>query len=189
MRKQRHAIYTHCPVEAALDIIGGKWKAILLFRILEETRRFNELRRLQPTLTQRMLTNQLRELERDGLITRKIYPEMPPKVEYSITEFGRTLEPLLLALTQWAEQQMLPRMAVNMLTAPVACAAKEKTLHQTSANNPSKIQAQKSITSLVSTKSPTYLTTKIKPLIHELPVTTDFNDRDAPPPQNRNNLK
>jgi len=110
MRKQRHGAYTHCPVEATLDLIGGKWKAIILFRVLEQTRRFNELRRLLPGLTQRMLTNQLRELERDGLIARKVYPEVPPKVEYSMTEFGKTLEPVLLALKQWAEVQMLPRM-------------------------------------------------------------------------------
>lgn len=110
MRKQRHPGYTNCPVEAALDLIGGKWKAIILFRILEETRRFNELRRLLPGLTQRMLTNQLRELERDGLIARKVYAEVPPKVEYSMTAFGKTLEPVLLTLKQWAEIQMLPRM-------------------------------------------------------------------------------
>lgn len=110
MRKQRHEIYTNCPVEAALDLIGGKWKAIILFRVLEATRRFNELHRLMPGLTPRMLTNQLRELERDGLIARKVYAEVPPKVEYSMTEFGKTLEPVLFALKQWAEVQMLPRM-------------------------------------------------------------------------------
>ena len=110
MRKQRHTTYTNCPVEAALDIIGGKWKSIILFRVLEETRRFNELRRLVPNLTQRMLTNQLRELEHDGLIARKVYAQVPPKVEYSITDLGKTLEPVLLALTQWAEQHMQPRM-------------------------------------------------------------------------------
>lgn len=111
MRKQRHETYTHCPVEATLDIIGGKWKSIILFRVLEETRRFNELRRLIPALTQRMLTNQLRELERDGLIARKIYAQVPPKVEYSITAFGKTLKPVLVALKNWAEKNMLPRMA------------------------------------------------------------------------------
>jgi DNA-binding HxlR family transcriptional regulator len=111
MRKQRHRAYTNCPVEAALDLIGGKWKSILLFRVLEGTRRFNELRRLVPGMTQRMLTNQLRELERDGLIERKVYAEVPPKVEYSMTEFGRTLEPVLLALKQWSEAYMLPRMS------------------------------------------------------------------------------
>lgn len=104
MRKQRHEAYTNCPVEAALDIIGGKWKAILLFRILEETRRFGELRKLVPNMTQRMLTNQLRELESDGLISRKVYPQVPPKVEYSITKLGASLEPVLLALKIWAEK-------------------------------------------------------------------------------------
>lgn len=114
MRKQRHPAYTNCPVEATLDIIGGKWKSIILFRVMEETRRFNELRRLLPNITQRTLTNQLRELEKDGLISRKVYAEVPPKVEYSITEFGSTLEPVLLALKQWAETNMLPRMAEYM---------------------------------------------------------------------------
>lgn len=113
MRKQRHKAYTNCPVEAGLDLIGGKWKPIILFRILEETRRFNELRRLLPAITQRMLTTQLRELERDGLIGRTVYPEIPPKVEYSITAFGQTLEPVLLALKAWAEAEMLPRMATR----------------------------------------------------------------------------
>ncbi len=111
MRKQRHKAYTDCPVEAALDLIGGKWKAILLFRIIEETRRFNELRRLVPNLTQRMLTNQLRELEHDGLIARKVYAEVPPKVEYSITPFGKTLVPVLTTLKGWAEKHMPKRMA------------------------------------------------------------------------------
>ncbi len=115
MRKQRHTAYTNCPVEATLDIIGGKWKSIILFRVLEETRRFNELRRLIPALTQRMLTNQLRELEHDGLIVRKVYAQVPPKVEYSISAFGKTLEPVLLALKLWAEKNMLPRMAASDL--------------------------------------------------------------------------
>lgn len=118
MRKQRHLAYTNCPVEAALDLIGGKWKSIILFRTIEGTRRFNELRRLLPGLTQRMLTNQLRELERDGLISRKVYAEVPPKVEYSITAFGKTLEPVLLALKQWADAQMVPRMKVPIVNDP-----------------------------------------------------------------------
>ncbi|MBP7252019.1 MAG: helix-turn-helix transcriptional regulator [Alphaproteobacteria bacterium] len=110
MRKQRHQAYTNCPVEASLDLIGGKWKAILLFRIIEQTRRFNELRRLVPNMTQRMLTNQLRELESDGLISRKVYAQVPPKVEYAITPFGKTLLPVLLALKSWAEKHMPERM-------------------------------------------------------------------------------
>jgi DNA-binding HxlR family transcriptional regulator len=126
MRKQRHQAYTNCPVEAALDLIGGKWKSIILFRVLEDKRRFNELRRLLPGLTQRMLTNQLRELEQDGLITRKVYAEVPPKVEYSMTEFGKTLEPVLFALKQWAEIQMLPRMNTGVtMTGNAAASVKQ----------------------------------------------------------------
>ncbi len=146
MRKQRHSTYAHCPVEATLDIIGGKWKSILLFRVLEGTRRFNELRRLQPSLTQRMLTNQLRELERDGLITRKIYAEVPPKVEYSITEFGKTLEPVLLALKQWAENHMLPRMTLGKMTAPEDRSAAETAPDRPNARTPIKKRVQRSTT-------------------------------------------
>lgn len=109
MRKQRHTDYTDCPVEAALDMIGGKWKAVILFRLFEGTKRFNELRRLHPNITQRMLTNQLRELERDGLVHREVYPQVPPKVEYSLTPEGRTLKPVLLALKRWGMSQALPR--------------------------------------------------------------------------------
>ena len=109
MRKQRHQDYTECPVEAALDLMGGKWKAVILFRVMEQTRRFNELRRLLPKVTQRMLTNQLRELERDGLIHREVYAQVPPKVEYSLTDLGRTLIPILTALKDWGQTHALPR--------------------------------------------------------------------------------
>lgn len=106
MRKQRHTSYANCPVEAALDVIGGKWKSIVLFRLLEGTRRFNELRRLLPKVTQRTLTNQLRELEHDGLVHRTVYAEVPPRVEYRLTPRGRSLEPVLRALRCWAEAHM-----------------------------------------------------------------------------------
>lgn len=90
-----------CPVEAALEVIGGKWKGVILYHLLEETLRFNELRRLMPGVTQRMLTKQLRELEADDLIVRKVYPEVPPKVEYSMTEYGRQLAPVIYSLQEW----------------------------------------------------------------------------------------
>lgn len=102
-RKQQHPDYQNCPVEAALDLIGGKWKGVILHRLLHDTRRFNELKRTIPRITQRMLTTQLRELESDNLISRKIYAEVPPRVEYSITTKGKTLQPVLNALLSWGE--------------------------------------------------------------------------------------
>ncbi|WP_432453308.1 MULTISPECIES: winged helix-turn-helix transcriptional regulator [unclassified Agarivorans] len=95
-----------CPVEATLEVIGGKWKGIVLYHLLSETIRFNELRRLMPEITQRMLTKQLRELEADNLISRKIYAEVPPKVEYSITTYGKSLTPIIEALHAWGVQHL-----------------------------------------------------------------------------------
>lgn len=92
-----------CPVEATLGLIGGKWKGIALYHLMGGTLRFNEIRRRVPGVTQRMLTTQLRELEADGLIVRVVYPEVPPRVEYSLSAKGRTLEPVILALKAWGE--------------------------------------------------------------------------------------
>ncbi len=92
-----------CPVETTLDVIGGKWKGIILYQLLDGTKRFNEFRRLNPGITQFMLTLQLRELERDGIIHREIYKEVPPRVEYSLTDFGRTLEPVIMSMKAWGE--------------------------------------------------------------------------------------
>ena len=93
-----------CPVEATLDVIGGKWKGVILYKLLERPKRFSELKRQLPAITQRMLTLQLRELEEDGIVHREIYKEIPPRVEYSLTEFGKTLEPILLAMLTWGDQ-------------------------------------------------------------------------------------
>ena len=90
-----------CPIEAAAEVIGGKWKARILFQLQGGTKRFNELKRRLPGITQRMLTKQLRELEMDKIVYRNIFPEIPPKVEYSLTEFGQTLNPSLKALQDW----------------------------------------------------------------------------------------
>ena len=101
-----------CSVEATLTVIGGRWKPVILFHLLEQgTLRFNELKRLMGGTTQRMLTTQLRELERDGIVDRKVYPVVPPKVEYSLTEHGRTLESILMEMREWGARHMLRQSA------------------------------------------------------------------------------
>ena len=94
-KRRTNDCHTGCAVEAALDVIGSKWKGVILFHLLSGKKRFNELRRLIPSVTQRMLTLQLRELEKDGIIHRHVFAEVPPKVEYSLTPFGLELKPLL----------------------------------------------------------------------------------------------
>ena len=95
-----------CHVRAALKAMGGKWKPILLYQLNAGPRRFGELRRSVPDVTQKMLTQQLRELERDGLVSRKVYHEVPPKVEYALTKHGKTVEPVLTALCKWGKIHM-----------------------------------------------------------------------------------
>ncbi len=95
-----------CPVEATLDILGGKWKPLILYYLLGATLRFGEIQRLIPQVSRRMLTQHLRELERDGIVHRKVYAEVPPKVEYSLTQTGRSLEPVLLTMLSWGEHYM-----------------------------------------------------------------------------------
>ncbi len=103
MRKPYSGPYI-CPVETTLEVIGGRWKGVILYHLLFETLRFGQLRRFIPGVTQRMLTLQLRELERDGVIERTVYKEVPPKVEYSLTDFGRSLEPILMAMLHWGTE-------------------------------------------------------------------------------------
>ena len=99
--KAREKAAPGCPLETALSLIGGKWKGVILFHLLDGTKRFGELKKHMPTATQRMLTKQLRELEKDGLIHREVYQEVPPKVEYSLTGKAVPLRPILLALEEW----------------------------------------------------------------------------------------
>jgi DNA-binding HxlR family transcriptional regulator len=89
-----------------MEVIGGKWKVLILWHLKENTRRFSELKRLIPEITQKMLTQQLRELEADGLINRKIYAQIPPKVEYSLTKVGKTLKPILDLMRNWGSENM-----------------------------------------------------------------------------------
>ncbi|MDD9269359.1 winged helix-turn-helix transcriptional regulator [Paenibacillus sp. GCM10023248] len=92
-----------CPVETTIDVIGGKWKGVILYHLMSGTKRFGELRRIYPQVTHHILTLQLRELEREGIIERKTYNQVPPKVEYSLTEFGKTLNPIILLMKEWGE--------------------------------------------------------------------------------------
>lgn len=91
----------HCPVEATLDLIGGKYKTLILWHLAGGPQRFSQLQRLISRATPKMLTQQLRELEADGLVHREVYPVIPPKVEYSLTETGRSLMPVLVAMRDW----------------------------------------------------------------------------------------
>jgi len=91
-------------VETTLAVIGGKWKPLILWRLKNGVWRFGELQRLVPGVTRKMLTQHLRELERDGIVARKVYSEVPLKVEYSLTEYGRTLRPLLKELCDWGQR-------------------------------------------------------------------------------------
>lgn len=90
-----------CPVEVTLDLIDGKWKGVILFHLQNGLLRFGELRRLMPGITQRMLTKQLRALEDDNLITRKVYAEVPPRVEYALSPTGERLRPVIDILQSW----------------------------------------------------------------------------------------
>lgn len=91
----------HCTIEAAMCFIGGKYKPIILWHLVDGSKRFNKLQKLIPQATPRMLTIQLRELESDGLIHREVYPVVPPKTEYSFTELGATLIPLIKEIREW----------------------------------------------------------------------------------------
>ena len=94
---------TGCDVEATLSVIGGRWKPILVCHLLDGRKRFGEIRRLTPNATERMITLQLRELEADGVVERHAFPEVPPRVEYEVTEFGRSLESILTQMQEWGK--------------------------------------------------------------------------------------
>jgi len=94
-----------CFVETTLTVIGGRWKVLLLQELMDGVKRFNELHRALTGITHKTLTQQLREMEADGIISRKVYPQIPPKVEYSLTPLGITLKPVLMAMHNWAERQ------------------------------------------------------------------------------------
>ena len=101
--KQKSQSRCKCPAETTLEVIGGRWKVPILWHLLQGTRRFSELSRALDGVTQKMLTQQLRELERDGIVSRKVYPQVPPKVEYSLTADGKTLKPVVEAMCKWGK--------------------------------------------------------------------------------------
>jgi len=100
-------------VESALRVIGGKWKVLIVWHLKDDPRRYGGLRRLIPTITEKMLIRQLRDLEADGIITRTDYQTVPPRVEYSLSEFGRSLLPVLGALCQWGRLLIQHEAVVN----------------------------------------------------------------------------
>ncbi|KEQ21621.1 winged helix-turn-helix transcriptional regulator [Paenibacillus tyrfis] len=93
----------YCTLEVAMSIIGGKWKPLIVYHLTKKPRRTSELKRMIQGITQKMLIQQLRELEEDGIVTRKIYNQVPPKVEYSVTELGMSMAPILTAMCEWGE--------------------------------------------------------------------------------------
>lgn len=95
----------YCNVELSLLVIGGKWKSIIIYHLGEDgTLRFSQLKKIMPNITQKMLTQQLRELEADGMVHREVYPQVPPKVEYSLTELGRSVMPIIHTLCAWGKK-------------------------------------------------------------------------------------
>lgn len=102
-------LQTDCPLTAALDAIGGKWSLIILYWLEDDKKRFNELRRLMPAVSHKVLAATLRRLEREGIVTRTVYPEVPPKVEYSISGYGRSVSPVIKAVRQWGRHHLEKR--------------------------------------------------------------------------------
>jgi len=98
--------YAECPVKKTIEIIGGKWKPAILYLIQNEITRFGEMHKSLPGISKRMLTTHLRELEADGIINRKVFAEVPPKVIYSLTDLGKTVIPVLTAMANWGEKYL-----------------------------------------------------------------------------------
>jgi len=96
----------NCPVEATIALIGGKYKAVILWHLIENKKRFSELKRLIPKATEKMLAQQLRDLEKDGLVIRTVYPVVPPKVEYSLSDFGKSIIPVLDSMCSWGNEYL-----------------------------------------------------------------------------------
>lgn len=112
---------THCPVEATIRLIGGKYKSLILWKLAGGTLRFSQLKREVSCATPKMLTQQLRELEADGLIVREVFPVVPPKVEYSLTDFGQSIRPVLEAMYDWGSGYLARQgLAANCSMTPLS---------------------------------------------------------------------
>ena len=103
MAKSKNLV-SSCPMDVTINILSGKWKIAILWHLSRGVVRFNEFQRMLPNITQKTLTMQLRELERDSIIYRKVYPEVPPKVEYGLTEVGESMKPILSSMCEWGKE-------------------------------------------------------------------------------------
>jgi DNA-binding HxlR family transcriptional regulator len=111
----RESILNQCPVNFTLGLIGGRWKTLILFNLQDKPLRFSELKRALPGVTEKMLTQQLRELEADNLLTRTVYAEVPPRVEYTLTDLGKSLRPVMNNIAQWG-LNVMPTVPAKLIT-------------------------------------------------------------------------
>ncbi|MBK9275546.1 MAG: helix-turn-helix transcriptional regulator [Flavobacteriales bacterium] len=115
----------HCALDVTMELVGGKWKTIVLWYLRKDKKRFSELRRLIPGITEKMLSMQLRQLEQDGLVRRTVYPEVPPRVEYELTAHGRTLLPLLEEIAAWGRMMGKKYGTIEKVVRPVKKKARQ----------------------------------------------------------------
>lgn len=106
MAHSRYDCNAGCPVEGTLQVIGGKWKGVILYHLLQRTHRFGELKKIMKGITQHTLTKQLRELEDHGIVSRKVFAEVPPRVEYSLTKRGESLREIILLMGEWGQANL-----------------------------------------------------------------------------------
>ncbi|MEM8488653.1 MAG: helix-turn-helix domain-containing protein [Bacteroidota bacterium] len=119
-KKKNFAYPFGCSVEATVSVMGGRWKPVIIFNLLKhDVLRFGQFKREINGITERMLTNQLRELEADEIVSRKVYAEVPPRVEYSLTTYGKTLEPIMMAMREWGAEHMLVKGDTNQTESSV----------------------------------------------------------------------
>lgn len=102
-----------CPVTATMNLIGGRWKPVILYHLADHTRRFGEISARMPSISRKVLSEQLKELEEDGLISRQQFKEIPPRVEYSLTELGKSVRPLLIHIATWGQEMVLNARKIN----------------------------------------------------------------------------